>query len=135
MKISESLEERINKMRESKNKQIWNDLKESENVYITIPTIDKVNDIYNSRKGYFRLRPLNSLKYEREYYNYVQDIYDKYDFILNQGFFQSNIHVNEVDALQITPKIQNKLNKICESLDTRIKELEELDNKIPINYY
>ena len=31
MRMSESLEERIDKMQESKNKEIWNELKESDN--------------------------------------------------------------------------------------------------------
>ena len=135
MKMSKSLEERIDKMRESKNKQIWEELKESENAYVTIPNIDKINHIYSFRKSYFKLRPITALKYEREYYNHVQDIYNNYDFILNLSFFESNIHVNEIDALQVTPTIKNKIEKICESLDTRIMELEKNNAKMPMNYY
>ena len=89
--MSESLEERIDKMQESKNKEIWNELKKSDNVYVTIPTIDTIDYIYDIRKSYFKLRPLSSLKYAREYYAHVQELYNKYDFILNRGFFESNI--------------------------------------------
>ena len=46
MRMSESLEERIDKMQESKNKEIWYELKESNNAYITIPTVDRINYIY-----------------------------------------------------------------------------------------
>lgn len=125
MKMSESLEERIDKMQESKNKEIWNELKESDNVYVTIPTVDTIDYIYDIRKGYFKLRPLESLKYAQEYYAHVQEVYNKYDFILNRGFFESNIHVNEIDTIHITDTTRNKTNKICESLDSRIKKLEE----------
>ena len=124
MKISKSLEERINKMQESKNKQKWSELKESDNVYVTIPTIDKIDYIYRNRKSYFKLRSLNSLKYEREYYNKVQEVYNKNNFILNLNFFESNIHVNEIDSIYVTKTTRNKINKICESLNSQIKKLE-----------
>ena len=55
----------------------------------------------------------------------MQEVYDKYDFILNLGFFESNIHVNEIDMLHVTDTTRNKTNKTCESLDSRIKKLEE----------
>ena len=129
MKMSESLEERINKMQESKNKQIWNELKESNNVYVTIPIVDRIDYIYRNRSSYFKLRPLPSLKYEREYYNKVQEVYNKYDFILNLNFFDSSIHVNEIDSIYITETTRNKVNKICESLDSRIKKLESQSTK------
>lgn len=125
MRMSESLEERIDKMQESKNKEIWYELKESNNAYITIPTVDRIDYIYDIRKGYFRHKPLSSLKFAQEYYAHVQEVYDKYDFILNLGFFESNIHVNEIDMLHVTDTTRNKTNKICESLDSRIKKLEE----------
>lgn len=129
MRMSETLEESIEKMQESKNKEIWNELKESDNVYITIPTIDRIDHIYDIRKGYFKLRTLPSLKYSREYYAHVKETYNKYDFILNLGFFESNIHVNEIDTIHITNATRNKINKICESLDSRIKKLEEQSMK------
>ena len=55
----------------------------------------------------------------------MQEVYNKHDFILNRGFFDSNIHVNEIDTIYITYTTRNKTNKICESLDSRIKKLEE----------
>ena len=124
MKMSESLKKRIDKMPECKNKETWYELQESENVYVTIPTIDKINDIYRRKKTYFELRPLPSLEYAKEYYAQVQEVYDNYDFILNLGFFESNIHVNEIDTIQVTQTTRNKTKKICESLDARIKRLE-----------
>lgn len=125
MKMSKSLEKRIDKMQEGKEKEIWNELKESDNAYVTIPTSDRIDYIYSIREDYFKLRPLSSLKYAREYYAHVQEVYNKYDFILNRGFFESNIHVNEIDTIHITDTTRNKINKICESLDSRIKKLEE----------
>lgn len=125
MRISKSLEERIDNMPQSKNKEKWNDLKENINVYITLPTIDKINHIYDNRKDYFRHRQVESLQYERQYYSYVFEIYDEYDYILNLDFFESTIHVNEIDRIQVTQTTKDKIKKIIQAIDKQINQLKK----------
>ena len=124
MRIPTYIDKRIDEMKESEKKQAWEKLRETDNVYITIPNIDNLNYKYKDINSFIKLKTLPSLKYISNYYHYVNDIYQKYDFILNTDFFNCLIHPNEYDAIYITKKTRNQSNKICEKIDDRIRKLE-----------
>lgn len=124
MRIPTYIDKRIDEMKESEKKQAWEKLRETDNVYITIPDIDKLNYKYKDINSFIKLKTLPSLKYISNYYHYVNDIYQKYDFILNNDFFNCLIHPNEYDAIYITEETRNQSNKICEKIDDRIRKLE-----------
>ena len=124
MRIPLYIDKRIDEMKESEKKQAWKKLRKTENVYITIPDIDKLNYKYKDINSFIKLKTLPSLKYISNYYHYVNDIYQKYDFILNNDFFNCLIHPNEYDAIYITEETRNQSNKICEKIDDRIRKLE-----------
>lgn len=129
MKLSKSLEQKINNMPEGKNKEKWNKLKESDNVYFTLPPLYEIESIYSSGKGYFLGKPLESLEYEREYYYAVFEMYKNYDYILDSGIYESYIHVNEIECIEVTNTIKNKLKIIIERITNRINKLKEIENK------
>ena len=124
MRIPLYIDKRIDEMKESEKKQAWKKLRETDNVYITIPDIDNLNYKYKDINSFIKLKTLPSLKYISNYYHYVNDIYQKYDFILNNDFFNCLIHPNEYDAIYITEETRNQSNKICEKIDDRIRKLE-----------
>ena len=124
MRIPLYIDKRIDEMKESEKKQAWKKLRKTENVYITIPDIDNLNYKYKDINSFIKLKTLPSLKYISNYYHYVNDIYQKYDFILNNDFFNCLIHPNEYDAIYITEETRNQSNKICEKIDDRIRKLE-----------
>ena len=124
MRIPTYIDKRIDEMKESEKKQAWKKLRKTENVYITIPDIDKLNYKYKDINSFIKLKTLPSLKYISNYYHYVNDIYQKYDFILNNDFFNCLIHPNEYDAIYITEETRNQSNKICKKIDDRIRKLE-----------
>ncbi len=125
MQIPQYIDRQIDKMRESKKKQAWQQLKETDNVYVIIPTIDSLNFRKEHLKGNMRMKTLDALKYSSSYYHYVNGIYQKYDYILNNDFYESVIHPNEYDAIYVTEKTRKNANKICEGIDKRIEELEK----------
>lgn len=127
MKIPDYINERINEMQESEKKQVWEQLKETDNVYVQIPSIDTLNFRFKNINSHLRTKTLPALKYSSEYYHHVNDIYQNYDFIIHKDFFESLVHPNEYDSIYVTDKTRNNAKTICEKIDNRIKELEKHD--------
>ena len=94
-------------------------------IYISIPSINSLKYRYENLNSYLKSKPLDSLKYSKKYYQQINNIYQNYDFIICQDFFDCFIHPNEYDAVYVSDETRNSANKICESFDERIKELEE----------
>ncbi len=109
----------------SEKKKIWEELKQTDEVYISIPSINSLKFRYENLNAYLKRKSLDSLKYSKEYYQQVNNIYQNYDFILCQDFFDCFIHPNEYNSIHVSNETRNDLNKICKSFDERIKELEE----------
>ena len=111
-------------MEKGEKKEVWEQLKETDNVYTIIPTIDSLNYRHQYLKGNIRMKTLPSLKYMSKYYHKVNDIYQEHDYILNNDFFECVVHPNEYDAIYVTEKTRNNAENICDIIDKRIKELE-----------
>ena len=126
MKIPDYIDERIDEMQESEKKRAWEQLKETDNVYVQIPSIDTLNYRYKNINSLLRMKTLPALEYLSEYYRHVNDIYQNYDFILNKDFFESLVHPNEYDSIYMTDKTRNHANMICEKIDERIRKLENM---------
>ena len=84
---------------------------------------------YRHIDSFIRRKTLDSLKYTSNYYHYVNDIYQKNEFILPTDFFECYIHPNEFDAVYVTEKAKNTANMMCKTIDERIEKLEEKQNK------
>lgn len=128
MKIPEYIDNRIDDMYPSEKKEAWKQLRDTDDVYIVIPSIDSLNFRKHDITSFLRMKTLPALKYSSKYYHHVNDIYQKYDFILNKDFFESLVHPNEYDAIYVTEKTRNNAELICKKIDDRIKELEEKSN-------
>ena len=125
VKIPHYIDKRIEEMSESEKKQAWEELQKTDKAYITVPNIDKLNYKYKDINNFIKLKTLPSLKYTSQYYHYVNDIYQKYDYILNTDFFDCVIHPNEYDAIYVTKNTREHEKRICDKIDERIKKLEK----------
>ncbi|MBQ2831802.1 hypothetical protein [Methanobrevibacter sp.] len=130
MNIPAHIDERIDMMEECEKKEAWEKLKKTDNVYVVIPTIDGLNYKYDCLQSNIKMYTLQSLKFSSPYYHKVNEIYQKYDFILDKGFFDANIHQNEYDTVYVTEKTRETANKICRDIDERIEELSKKKNNI-----
>ena len=125
MQIPNYIDKLVDDMQPCKKKEVWELLKKTDNVYIEIPSIDCLNFRYKTLNNHLRMKPVESLEYSSKYYHHVNDIYQKYDFILSKDFFECSVHPNEYDAIYVTRKTRNNANRICEKIDDRIKKLEK----------
>lgn len=133
MKLSKTLEQKISNMTEGKNKEKWSHLQETDKAYVTILPISKIEAIYKSGKGYFYGKPLEALEYERQYYYKVFEVYNNHDFILDSGIYESYIHVNEIEYIEVTEDTKNKILKIIERINNRIDALKKINPPQALN--
>ena len=125
MNIPTHIDKRIDMMEEGEKKEAWKKLKKTDNAYVVIPTIDSLNYEYDCLQSSLKMHTLEALKFSSPYYHEVNEIFQKYEFILNKDFFNATIHQNEYDAVYVTEKTRERANEICIAIDERIEELSK----------
>ena len=122
MELSKSLNERINNMRKSKKKELWEQLRESKRVYTYIPPVYQINEDSRDFTARMSFKSLDGLEGMLRYYRHVQGIYNHYDYILTPLFFENNIHVNEIDLIHVSDKTRKQIDTMCNKLTKKIEK-------------